>query len=80
MSGLSGYFSMFWVNLIIFVVECGLLGLVFLRIVVCGPFGRHRDLSACFGCFGSFLPCFFQPRRAERRERSERREAPKREE
>ena len=56
MSGLSGYFSMFWVNLIIFVVECGLLGLVFLRIVVCGPFGRHRDLSACFG---SFLPCFF---------------------
>ena len=56
MSGLSGYFSMFWVNLIIFFVECGLLGLVFLRIVVCGPFGCHRDFSACFG---SFLPCFF---------------------
>ena len=50
-----GYFGLLWDVF----VECGLLGLVFLRIVVCGPFGRHRDLSACFGCFGSFLPCFF---------------------
>ena len=37
-------------------VEYGLLGLVSLRIVVCAPFGRHMDLSACFGWF---LPCFF---------------------
>ena len=50
-----GYFGLLWDVF----VECGLLGLVFLRIVVCGLFGRHRDLSACFGCFGSFLPCFF---------------------
>ena len=25
----------------------------------CGLFGRHGGLSACFGCFGSFVPCFF---------------------
>ena len=30
-----------------------------MRIVVCGSFGHHRDLSACFGCFGSFLPCLW---------------------
>ena len=58
-------FGYFWLFLL-FVVTLGCCGMFlltvacrvwfFLRIVVCGPFGRHRDLSACFG---SFLLCFF---------------------
>ena len=68
-----GYFGLLWDVF----VECGLLGLVFCVLLSAGFLGAigtsQRVLVIVF-------TLFFPARRAERRERSERREAPTREE